>query len=193
MSGEPRSAIGIREVQVYSGAVSYSKTSFGGASSFFGERVLIAIPRCSERQSIEMANSIMCVQTCEHTAKELPDWANKVFEELRASTVEAKNWKTEKWERTMVIGELKVKGDAKDGEQPGCISVPAAQYMVTMIRHVGNRQRVAAVWAICCNQELFGEILQVMALLAADGTEWERCCTEWHSVVLRGSLTACPL
>ena len=120
----------------------------------------------------------MCVQTCEHTAKELPDWANKVIEELRASTVESKNWKPEKWERLMAMGEAKVKGDARDGELAGCISVPAAQYMVTMIRHIGNRQRVAAVWAICCNQELFCEILLVMSLLAADGKEWESCCTE---------------
>jgi len=131
LSGEPRSAIGIREVQVCSGAVFYSKTSLSetsGASSFFGERVLIAIPRCSERQSIDMASTISCEQPDDHTAMELPDWASKAIEELRAS-----RWRRQgngRRKKEYRVDGLKVGYIGLDGGQIGGQGTPRSSYGV---------------------------------------------------------------
>ena len=115
---------------------------------------LFLIPRVAEWKGgiarngnrISMANCISCEHPGDGISMELPDWANKAIEELRAATRWSKDWKPEKWDRKIVVGEATFKGDAVEGALAGCISVGAAQYMVMIIRdHIGNRQRVAAV------------------------------------------------
>ena len=65
---------------------------------------------------------------------ELPRWATRAIEDMRAPTRWSRDWEPERWGVTLVVGELIVRGDAAAGARVGCLSIFSAQLMVPLVR-----------------------------------------------------------
>ena len=119
------------------------------------------------------------------TSTQLPRWAMRAIEELQESTRWSRHWEPEQWGASLVVGELVVTGDAAAGARIGHLSVRSAQLMVALVRgRVRIRDRVAAIWAICCCKENCQEILAVLGMQATNVEEWCATCQEWASAVM---------